>query len=285
MKNSSFRFIPSLLLATLLFAPVAPVNAAEQATAPATKETAADAPLVIAGGKLPSGKPATVRNVIALVRERYPDANINVVGVDDVLIQDLTLHWGIQREERAAPGELRRRINPPLQSVLFVIAQAGAPKIAVRDFGPNNFLVHLSDEYRHHPGEGAATVEVFNLAAIFPQTQNRAQLEARYRELQLQFSIAAKRYKPDQPEMAALADNLELTKALFRQSEETSFHATEDRLTGIKEAVSLTLSLQSPGEEPPQFKFHRGTNLLIATGSAPAIAATRKVLAAMREKQ
>src|SRR4051812_44341269 len=94
--NSSARFLPRFGLIGLGACLLSLFSAQAQEAAPPASSAAVDAPLVIAGGKFSrDGKsvPATVRNLVDLIRRRYDSANITVVDVDDVVIDHLTLHW------------------------------------------------------------------------------------------------------------------------------------------------------------------------------------------------
>src|SRR4051812_47558927 len=83
------------------------------------------APLVVANGRFQrDGKStaATVRNLIDFVQQRYPNANITIVGADDIVIEQLTLQWR-DRLSRDDNG-VTRPMPPPLRSVLTALAEA-----------------------------------------------------------------------------------------------------------------------------------------------------------------
>jgi RNA polymerase sigma factor (sigma-70 family) len=68
--------------------------------------------------------PATLRNLLPILRRHYPDANITLVGVENVTLTDLTLEWN-----GAAPGRGVR--PPPLDGVMVALSAAASHKIRV----------------------------------------------------------------------------------------------------------------------------------------------------------
>ena len=137
MKSSASSFSRLLVIAIGVSLHVGlPTVRAQTNPAPAPAKTVDDEPLVITKGKFTrdgQSVPATVKNLMELVRLRYPDANITVVGVDDVVIENLTLHWARYRGD-APVGEIARRVNPPLRAVLTTLSAASGHKFVADMF-------------------------------------------------------------------------------------------------------------------------------------------------------
>src|SRR5687767_5454329 len=101
MKRSISIRPPSFTLRrTTLPVSLQPALAGQQpspppSTAPSQSTPVGDQPLIIANGRFSKdGKemPATLRNVLDVVRLRYPTSNITAIGVDHLIIEQLTLN-------------------------------------------------------------------------------------------------------------------------------------------------------------------------------------------------
>jgi len=284
MKSpASFRrqFFASCLGA--LFLAGLPVAPAQEAAAPS--RTAArdydlgDEPLVIANGKFTRDgqtRAATVKNLVDVVRQRYPDANITAVGVDDIVIDQLTLQWARYRDP--VDG---RRLNPPLKAVLTTLAAASGRKFVATAFSEKDVLLEVPEGLREKSG---LVTEVFNLSPYLTAGSHQiANLEKQVRDMQLEMAVLQKRYADKHPTVLGLKDRLEETKAQLAQSMKDVDQKASDLVEQIDHVVRQTLARQQTREQPPDFQFHRGSNLLVITGSDNAVNLTRKVIAALEK--
>jgi hypothetical protein len=261
-----------------------PIVRAQTPPAPAPAKLIGDEPLVIANGKFTrdgKGMPATVKNLMELIRLRYPDANITVVGVDDIGIENLTLHWARYRD--AAPaGEVARRVNPPLKAVLTTLSAASGHKFVADMFSEKDVLLEAPEGLRQKSG---VITEVFNLSPLLtPDASRVAELTAKLRDMQSQLAVLKTRYAEKHPAVVDLNERIELAtrerKGLTRSSQEV-VDAASKVIEDIQQTVLSTLRLQELDETQPQFRFHTGGNLLVVVGSEAALDITRKVVAAL----
>lgn len=293
MNSSAPSHLPLLFtFVSALFLAGQPATRAEEPAAPAPPSTPArartdsDEPLVIANGKFTrdgQSKPATVKNLVELVRLRYPDANITAVGVDDIVIDQLTLHWARYRDAPSL-GEISMRVNPPLKAVLTTLSAAAGRKFVPTMFSEKDVLLEVPEGLR---GSSGSVVEVFNLSPFLTRGSRRtANVEEQLRNLQLELAVLSKRYADKHPSVVDLTNRIDLVKAqiaeLGRSKAEVN-QAASDLLGQIDQVVRSTLARQKAGEKPPEFQFHSGSNLLVVTGSDSAVNVTRKVIAALEK--
>ena len=238
--------------------------------APAQDAMLPPGPLVIAEGKVKHdgrSEPATLANIVGLLRALHPRTNINIVGNQDLLVGDLVLKWG------TAPT------MDQLRGTLAAIAAASEGKIEVRDFGERDFLLRTT------PNSGDSTaVEVFNLDPLLSRGVPVVALEHRLREAELQFAIADKTWPAGDKEagLKQIGGETSVLRAKIADAQKAAESAAPV-VRRIQEVVEMTLALRKLNEKSPQFSYHPGANLLIVTGSQNAIEVTRKVLGAMRE--
>jgi hypothetical protein len=277
MKSIASLFTALLAFLMLAASAVAQDTTRQNSTASNGLATGEE-PLVIFKGQLYRDKqtvPATLRNVLDVVRLRYPSANISVLGADDFIIENLKLPWKRMVNEKGEP--LR---DPPLAGVVRALSIASGEKLHYQEFSPNDFLIHpagLMDG-------GHPEIEIFNLSSFFYRGPSRLDLEERIKSMELRRATVEKRYAPQHPkheEVERLADEIETAKAQLAQSRQPSEEQVKTTVAGIREVVLLTLPKVKPGDKGPEFQFHPGSNLLIVTGSGFAIDVTRKVIAAM----
>lgn len=297
MKSSQIRHLlfPLLVFLPFAFSNLSAADVAAEATpkAPAASSGTSDGPLVIKSGFFP-GKDgtrtrATIRNLIDWISQRYPDTNITVVGVEDVVIENLALQW--RRTRQPAPeGEIAQRAYPPLEGLLVALSEASGRKFYVRQFGPNDFVLAL--DFAQSPPQ---TTEVFNLSPLMG-ARNRPALLEEIQRGEIELGILQKNGGPtpgsNAPHIAAIQYRIEVAKKLLSQSSTTAVDVEkliEKIQTVAVQAVaqSMTLRESSNGRSPsgafPQFKYHPGTNLLVVVGSPDAIDITRKVIAALEK--
>jgi hypothetical protein len=235
-------------------------------------------PLVISQGVIQDGRntPATVQNLVGLIREIYRAANITVLGVDAVVVGDLTLQW-----QGHGDPESQEWVNPPLNGVLTTLCLASGRKFMVTSFGPNDFLLRVPENDDDGPS-ARRTTEVFNLAAIMKQGGYKAGLEESIRRAELEYTVLKKR-DANNPRLGEILDYIEVRRSLLPK--ETSGSADAEKLMQqIEEVVAMTLNIKSrKARELPEFRYHPGTNLLIVIGNGEAIDVTRKVIAALEK--
>jgi hypothetical protein len=242
-----------------------------------------DTPLVIADGVLRDylvdGKPATatLRNLVPIVQRHYPASNITMIGVDDIAVGDLVLQWAPKPPDPHAP--LR---SPPLNLVLRALSEASGHKFRVSDpEDPFTFLLVKSDD----PGAlGPRVADVVYIGHILSHGINKAEIEVKLIDSQTRMSLAEERYGEKYPGKDDLSD---LTAVLKKQLERAnpSDEEISKLLTQISEVVTDTLTKLQPDAKPPEFQFHKGTDLLVVIGSASAVDITRKVVAALDQAQ
>jgi len=243
-----------------------------------------DEPLVIANGTLShAGKtmPATVQNAVELLRQRYPEANITVIGVENVPIGDLTLNWRRHLARNLEVGAFWR--EPDLHGVLHALTVAAKMRFTV---DPNNdgrnFLLRAP---LHEPAAATVRTEVFNLSRLIFRGGDRFTLEQELRQNERVVAVASKRFAADDPRLTDFVDRIATIKAELAETTNPTSEIVKQLLDQIHEVVALTLAAQNTNEKPPAFQYHAGTHLLIATGNGASIQATKQVLAAMSENR
>lgn len=239
-----------------------------------------DAPLVITNGtfvRAGQTMPATIRNLIDLISHRYTNANITIVGVDNVVINDLTLQWRML----PAPTDDQplRRVDPPLHAVIAALAAASGGKLAFSSFSPNDVLINAPEDRR----DVRQTAEVFNLAHILSGSKSDFGLDRAIRDTETELAVLSNRYGSENPRIKGLNDQLEVMKAQRAKMETRSPSDDAKRLDQIREVITLTLQRLKPGATAPDFEFHAGTNLLVVIGNEDAIDIARKVIAAFEK--
>jgi hypothetical protein len=227
--------------------------------------------LKIASGKIVDASrsgpalPATLSNVVGVLRESYPEASITVVGVDDVLIDNITL--------RIAPRTTRR--EGALRIALAALAEASGRSFRVQDFGDQDFVLGAE---RSPPGRRFA--EVFNLGTLLSNHRGR-QVERELRDAETHLAAIRKVMGNDHPRVAEINTHIEILKATKAQAGTPP--ETSKVIDQIKEAVAVTLAMLRSPEKVPDFQFHPGANLLIVVGGDDTIDITRKVVAALEK--
>jgi hypothetical protein len=257
---------------TLLFlvSSTMPAAVAQDATSAATR-AATDSELVVSNGTfLRRGErvPATVRNIVDAITQRYPRTNITIVGVENVLIDTVTLRWGTAR---VAPGQ--GEVYPPLHGMLFALKAASGNRFAVESFGPTDFVLSPSNGR-----SGSRFAEVFNLGPLLGGNRTQ-QFERALLDAEAELAAARKVFGADHPKVAERRTHVEMIKAHLAQG--GPVNDPTKTIERIQSAVKLTLQLLKSGEQPPEFSYHPGTNLLILVGGDEALEVTRKVVTAL----
>lgn len=282
MKSYRFTRYFVSIAALALMASASATRAAEEAPAPTDIP-----PLVINNGTLVGftnqGKPAvaTLRNVIDLaVRPQYPDANITIIGVDDVRVGNLKLEW------RKSRGEDHIFRSAPLAGVLKALQIASGNKFQVFDSNNSNFLLSPPPDVI----EPSRRVEVFNVTELIdgtgPQRAAREGLKSRIWENEIKRKALASRYEEKHPRVVELDNdtaNLQAELAALESEDrkQQHFENVDKLLTRVSEVVEDTLQRLQPDEHVPEFKYHDGSRLLVVIGTPEAVEITRKVLAVM----
>jgi hypothetical protein len=266
MKLPAFRLLWILLLTAFGFA-------SAQTPPPAPDPALTEPRLVIANrsfvrkGQKTS---ATVRNLVDLIEERYRGTNINVVDADNIMIGDLTVRWPVH-----SAGNPEARREGALRNLLATLSHASGRKFHVQDSGPDDFLIVGE---RH--SEAHAT-EIINLGPLLQQPDISA-FELAVAEAETHLARLRERIKGPHPELVEATKVLEIRKRQL--GEQVRNRPTAEKLIEqIHEVTDLTLQNMNPRPSLPNFKFHRGTNLLIVSGPEESIALTRKVVAALAQ--
>lgn len=276
MKSSSRCRVSLTLVFFLSLLP--PAFTAAEAPASATpnsepsSRTGRNEPLVIVGGVFPGKKgdrtPATVRNLIDVINDRYRDANITVVGVEDVVVENLTLQWrrGRATLENSEP-------LPPLLGILEALSQASGRKFMVQHFSPTDFVLSPLA----HPETSRQTTEVFNIATILGVGRNKAAFDEHLRLAETEMTVLRRRYGDKHPRILEASERIDVLKAQYPPAS-VGLQKAENVIQQIKDVV-----VRSKGGEVPKFEYHPGANLLVVIGTADAIDFTRKVIAALEK--
>jgi hypothetical protein len=263
----------------VLLALSSPVYAQNAATKDASgfKPLPNNKPLVISQGVIQDGRntPATVQNLVGLIREIYRGTNVTVLGVDDVVVGDLTLQW--QGHRAPVTGEW---VNPELNGVLTTLCLASGRKFMVTSFGPNDFLLRVPENDDEGPS-ARRTTEVFNLSSLTKQNYRRAGLEQEIRSIEVELVVLRTRYGDKHPRVVELTDRLDVYKAQLAQPASGAPDPIK-LIEQIQEIVRSTLEQKSI-KQLPEFKYHSGSNLLVVVGNGEAIDLTRKVIAALEK--
>jgi hypothetical protein len=256
----------------------APVRAAD-ASAPVPLPSVTDqTPLVIANGVLRDylvdGKPApaTLRNLVPIVQLHYPASNITMIGVDDIVVGNLVLQWAPKAREANAPAQ-----PPPLDLVLKALAETSGGKFRVSDDRDSlSFLLVKYDD----PGVlGPRVADVVYIGNILNRGIDKKRIQENLNYFQdhvssLDGNIQKKEFLLK--EIAALKEEL---------AQDPSDVEINKLLAQISEAATEALTKLQPNATPPEFQFHKGTDLLVVIGSASAVDITRKVVAALDQAQ
>jgi hypothetical protein len=274
-----FHFVLGLAGATAILC-AAPVRAAD-ASAPVPLPSVTDqTPLVIANGVLRDylvdGQPAsaTLRNLVPIVQLHYPESNITMIGVDDIVVGDLTLQWALKGGHFAPPRP------PPLNLVLKALAEASGRKFRVSD--PEDGLTFLLTKYDDPGALGPRVVDVVYIGRLLGHGRSKTSIEEQLNELQIRMNYLNERYGGNNPEKQHLSDESAVLKKQLEQAN-PSDQEIDKLLAQISEVVSEALTKLQPDAKPPEFQFHRGTNLLVVIGPGAAVDITRKVVAALEQ--
>lgn len=226
---------------------------------------------LIADGKIAGvmldGKPATatLRNIVDELGRRFPDANITLSpGLEGITIQNLKL-----RVTRS-PGAL--------DHALHALSEASGRRFVTRPFGANEVLIY--------PLEAATTrrkAEVFNLSH-FLGAGRAWRLSVDIRRLEAELAVHRKKFTEEHPSVVALGTELDILKLKLAREQGLPKNESDDLLEHISKTVLTTLLLLNPDEKPPEFQFHRGSNLLVVVGTEDAADVTRKVIAALEKE-
>jgi hypothetical protein len=262
MKLSS-RFRSLLVTGLLVLAGSWPCVTRAQSSPPAAPETV----IRITNGNIANvtkdGQPvpATLQRIVDILRAEYRSASITIVGVDDVLIQNVTL--------RMAPRAAS------LRSALIALVEASGRKFRVDASSDQDFAL-LADR----SPVGHRIAEVFNLGPLL--SSNRAShLDRQLRDLEMNLAATRKVMGAEHSRIKDITTEIELIKAHLAQT--SSAPNSAKVIEQIQETVDVTLRLLRSAEKQPEFQFHPGTNLLIVVGGNDAIEVTRKVVAALQK--
>jgi len=237
--------------------------------------------LVIAKGVLPNKKPATLRNVVDLISAVHPEANITLVGVDQVVIGDLVLRsMALFRPPGQTPEAVSTKTEMiarkmPIEAMLTALEAASGYKFRTKGFEQNTFVLFPPDGWPR-----PRTTEIFNLDTM-KEGRVKAQVREKIRELETELAVLRASYGEKHPMTLDHLARLEALKSQLLGTSPSSSYSTK-LVAGIQEVVLLALALR-PGEAEPDFKFHPGANLLVVAGTEEAVDVTRKVIAALEK--
>ena len=191
----------------------------------------------------------------------------------------------------------RDQQDAAVNAVLTALVEATDNRaFSVSHLGENQFLLARP---RSELARATRNVEVFNLKLYLEGPGERAMLEAdlHERELQLELiesqrdrikaavstgSMSTEELKVVESQRAQAKERMQLAaKQLLRAR--PNKEETARRLDQLFQVVQSTLAKLDPDEKMPEFEYHAGTHLLIVIGSDPAIAVTRKVVAALEK--
>jgi hypothetical protein len=214
-------------------------------------------------------QPATLRNLVDAITQRYHRANIILVGVEDILIQNLVLRLAQPSPSGNDPGV------PPLHLVFAALKAASNDTFRVEGFGPNDFLLSTVQTKSTEK-----SLEAFNLSALVSKDHAR-HLARQVREMEASIPALEKVFGPDNPRVADARQDLALRRALLANA--GSPVSSEKLIDQIEVGTTAALQLLESKEPLPKFSFHPGTNLLLVVGSTQAITVTQKIIAALQK--
>src|SRR5687768_12508169 len=227
------------LLALLAVATLLPALFAQDASGtPNASKSPARSPdlLVIVNGKIvgesANGRfdaPATLRNILDLLQPRYPQANIIVIGADDIVIPNLVL-----RRRVASGPVVGRPADPSLITVLTALSVASGRKFEIREVTPNEFVVERISTTRD-----SRYPEVFNLTRYINRGQNPG-LSIALRETEAELSVLRKTYGDKHPRVIDLKQRVDTLKTALAPR---SAQEVENDITRIMEMVERTLKM------------------------------------------
>lgn len=234
---------------------------------------------VITNGVLENKKSATVRNVIEAISDQYPAANITVVGVENVLIENLRIQAAKLFKPAGLPSGATVTHSDmivqqmPVEAFLAALVEASGQKIRVRSYGPDTYLISPPDA-----APTQKTIEVFNLIALTGRVPSVAHIDE-----QIASSEASlKTYSAGHSRRTDLLERIERLKKQ-RLDAEKGQPVPAALIDKISDVVGSALQSKVPGDVP-DFRYHPGSKLLIVTGSQDAIDLTRKVIAALEKE-
>jgi hypothetical protein len=271
--NSASRLLGVVSLAFLAFGQ--PVFGAEDkvaSPAPAPRHNMTEV-LVIENGSFRDrnlrSTPATLRNVINSITQDTRGLNINLVGVEDIVIENVRVQW-------TRPSRIdNENPNGSIRMLLQALSEASG-KFNVRDFGPNDFLL-----FAGHRDVSRRSVEVFKISPPASVGRPAADIQAEIDMLETELTVYAKRFPAGHPQIDHRTLNIETLKAQLARVSRPPEQSNKD-LEQIQDVIRVAMERISPGEAPPELKYHPGTGLMIVVGSETAIDVTRKVVAALR---
>ncbi len=260
MKKSITPQLVGLVLslaATLVWVPQ--TARAENTPQPTAQTTPTGYDLEIKDGQLVSlgngrGREATLGNVVDALRDRYTKANLVLApGLAKIKIADLKLRAGNLAEELEAI-----RVASGLKFEWLGAGSAG-PNLA--------------------PGAGALAIDpTTGQPLALPTTETNA-------------GLFVLREPTPTPETVRTVEAFNIGPYLHWLREKQDPKAAPDRreqevaksLDELEKIVAVTLESLKQGStvEVPSFRFHRGANLLIVTGTRDAVEVARKVVNAL----
>jgi len=259
------RFCAAGLIASFGFS--VPTGGAEGPAAPPATSSH-DSLIRIANGKITNvtkdGQPvpATLRNIVDMLREEYRGASITIVGVDNVMIENVTL--------RLAPR------NSALRSALTALAEASGRKFRVQDFSEQD-VVLMADR----SPVGNRIAEVFNLGPLLNNNNQAKQLERQLRDAETNLAAVRKVMGSDHPRVKDITTEIELIKAHLAQVG-TSTGWQEGNRTNRADREYHPGALKV-SREAARVPVSSGHEPLIVVGGDEAIEVTRKVVAALEK--
>ena len=262
--------------------------------APAADDAHATSALVIAQGTIvgasTNSQPtrATLRNLADELMRRYRSTTINITGVDDVVIDNVTIRWPTVENSDQVPDAVN--------AILSTLAEAAEHRtFSVSRPGWNTFLLSRP----RGPARTERNIEVFNLRHYLKGGGNQAALETALRESELRLSalmeelrrvarevsggLVSSRVQEEAKHRVELEENRhQLLKQQLQRMTPTK-EQTSKRIDQLSAAVKSTLAKLDPREKAPEFEYHDGTHLLIVIGSETALDVARKVVTALEK--
>ena len=257
---------------------------------PPTPPAAPVSRLVIQNGKImPSGADATLGNVIDLLAPRYGFARIILAGTADVRVHNLTLRLPESDGDEHSKGN-----DSELHDVLFALSTASGQAFEVAR-NPNMAIYTLA--LPTPAAESARHVAVFNLSALFRQTQAVEQEEraaseqtndwfSRFREQHPKSNYTDPKDTAAAAELRQFADaHPELPAARKREEQlrdklNRQLGEDEQRINQINMIIDATLH-DLAIKDQPKLQVHHDPYLLVATGTDAALEVVGKIVTAV----
>ena len=206
---------------------------------------------------------ATLTNVLDAVRERYPAANITVIGLQNARISDLHLPW--RKTHKLGLGYT----DPPLVGVLRALGLASDIKFEVIPHSDHDVILHAQQQAT------ARTAQIVSLRPLLGRGVD-AFLERQIAETEREYAEHQHRYGDAHPRMKELSNRIQALKARRADArvdpKEANAPARAEKLIReIRELTEVTLSRLDHGSPPPEMQFHVGTSALIIVGHPEAV--------------